>query len=128
MLVRNLVDIPAGQEAQVQVVFTNESETHEALTSAIVYVDAGSNPDGLQVYMDGMPLTSGVEMWIEYGVPITQARPITFRIYDAEQGVVLGTVHYIDAMGHCSAEPFKGFNIVVTQQGGKQQVQKVIMQ
>ena len=70
--VRNFVDIPAGQEAQVQVVFTNESETHEALTSAIVYVDAGSNPDGLQVYMDGMPLTSGVEMWIEYGVPITK--------------------------------------------------------
>lgn len=76
MSVRNFVDIPAGKEAQVQVVFTNESETHEALTSAIVYVDAASNPNGLQIYMDGMPLVSGVEMWIEYGVPITKTLTI----------------------------------------------------
>jgi hypothetical protein len=76
MPIRNFVDIPAGQEAQVQVVFTNESETHEALTSAIVYVDAVSNPNGLQIYMDGEPLVNGVEMWMEYGVPITKTLTI----------------------------------------------------
>ena len=76
MPIRNFVDIPAGQEAQVQVVFTNESETHEALTSAIVYVDALTNPNGLQIYMDGEPLVNGVEMWLEYGVPITKTLTI----------------------------------------------------
>ena len=76
MPIRNFVDIPAGQEAQVQVVFTNESETHEALTSAIVYVDAQTNPNGLQIYMDGEPLVNGVEMWLEYGVPITKTLTI----------------------------------------------------
>ncbi|MBR6431767.1 MAG: hypothetical protein IKS64_02850, partial [Muribaculaceae bacterium] len=76
MPVRNFVDIPAGQEAQVQVVFTNESETHEALTSAVVYVDALSNPNGLQIYMDGEPLVNGVEMWIEYGVPLVKTLTI----------------------------------------------------
>ena len=76
MPIRNFVDIPAGQEAQVQVVFTNESETHEALTSAIVYVDALTNPNGLKIYMDGEPLVNGVEMWMEYGVPITKTLTI----------------------------------------------------
>ncbi len=84
MPIRNFVDIPAGQEAQVQVVFTNESETHEALTSAIVYVDAVSNPNGLQIYMDGEPLVNGVEMWMEYGVPITK----TLTIKQADNSVL----------------------------------------
>ena len=74
--VRNLVDIPAGQDAQLQVVFSNDSETHEWLTSAVVYVDALSNPDGLQIFMDGEPLVNGTEMWIEYGAPITKTLTI----------------------------------------------------
>ena len=76
MPIRNVVDIPAGQEAQIQVKFTNESETHEALTSAVVYVDAASNPDGLQIYMDGEPLVNGTELWIEYGAPLTKTLTI----------------------------------------------------
>ena len=76
MPVRNFTDIPAGQEAQVQVVFTNESETHETLTSVVVYIDPQSNPNGLQVYMDGEPLVRGVELWVEYGVPLTKTLTI----------------------------------------------------
>ena len=76
MPVRNFVDIPAGQEAQVQIKLTNESETHETLTSAVIYIDADSNPDGLQVFMDGEPLVNGTEVWIEYGSPMIKTLTI----------------------------------------------------
>ncbi len=76
MPVRNLTDIPAGQEAQIQVVFKNESEAHETMSSAFVIVDAQSNPDGLQIYMDGLPLAGGTEIWMEYGVPLVKTLTI----------------------------------------------------
>lgn len=76
MPVRNFVDIPAGQEAQVQVVFTNESEVHEQLSPVFLYVKSESNPNGLQIYMDGQSLLNGTELWLQYGVPLTKTLTI----------------------------------------------------
>ena len=72
MPVRNIVDIPAGQTAQVQVEFKNESQARETSTSAILYVDAPSNPNGLEIKMDGQSLLNGTELWMDYGVPLTK--------------------------------------------------------
>ena len=76
MPVRNFVDIPAGQEAQVQVVFTNESEVHEELSPVFLYVKSESNPKGLQIFMDGQSLLNGTELWLQYGVPLTKTLTI----------------------------------------------------
>lgn len=76
MPIRNFVDIPAGQEAQVQLVLTNESEVHEALSPVFLYVNSGSNPYGLQIYMDGQSLLNGTEIWLEYGVPLVKTLTI----------------------------------------------------
>ena len=76
MPVRNFVDIPAGQEAQVQVVFTNESEVHEQLSPIFLYVKSESNPNGLQIFMDGQSLLNGTELWLQYGVPLTKTLTI----------------------------------------------------
>ena len=76
MPVRNFVDIPAGQEAQVQVVFANESEVHKELSSVLLFVKTDSNPNGLQVFMDGQSLLNGTELWLQYGVPLTKTLTI----------------------------------------------------
>ena len=76
MPVRNLVDIPAGQEAQVQVVLTNESEVHEELSPVFLMVKTDSNPNGLQIFMDGQSLLNGTELWLPYGVPLTKTLTI----------------------------------------------------
>ena len=76
MPVRNFVDIPAGQEAQVEIKLTNESQTHEAFTSVVLYVLPASNPDGLQIFMDGEPLVNGTELWVEYNVPLVKTLTI----------------------------------------------------
>ena len=81
MPVRNFVDIPAGQEAQVQIVLANESEVHEEMSSVILFIQNSSNPNGLQIYMDGMPLASGTEVWLQYGVPLTKT--LTIKQSDA---------------------------------------------
>ncbi len=76
MPVRNLVDIPAGQEAHVQVVFNNESEVHEELSPVFLMVKTDSNPNGLQIFMDGQSLLNGTELWLPYGVPLTKTLTI----------------------------------------------------
>ncbi len=80
MPVTEVTNIPAGQEAQLQVSFNNESETHDTYTVATVFIDADSNPNGLQVFMDGEPLVNGTEVWMEYGVPLTKT--LTFKQSD----------------------------------------------
>lgn len=72
MPIRNIPDIPAGREAQLQVVLANESQIHEASTSATLLVDPKSNPDGLQISIDGQSLLNGTEFWIDYGQPLTK--------------------------------------------------------
>lgn len=76
MPVRNFVDIPAGQEAQVEIKLTNESQTHDTYASVVLYVLPESNPDGLQIFMDGEPLVNGSELWIEYNVPMIKTLTI----------------------------------------------------
>ncbi len=84
MPVRTFVDIPAGQEAQVQLVLANESEIHEAATSVLLMVDPDSNPNGLQIYVDGEPLVNGAEIWLEYGSPMTK----TLTIKQSNQSIL----------------------------------------
>lgn len=64
---RNITDIPAGQTAQLKIQLRNESETHDAYNIVYLTVDPSSNPDGLQVMLDGYPLAETNEIWIPYG-------------------------------------------------------------
>ncbi len=80
MPVRNFTDIPAGQEAQIQVALTNESETND-ITSVLIYVDPTSNPKGLQVYIDGEPMVKRTEIWLDYGQRIV--KNLTIKQSDA---------------------------------------------
>ena len=84
MPLRNIVDIPAGQEAQVQIVLANESEVHEELSPVFLYVSPESNQHGLQILMDGQPLLNGTELWLQYGVPMTK----TLTIKQSDQSVL----------------------------------------
>ncbi len=84
MPTRNIVDIPAGQEAQVQLVLTNESEVHEELSPVFLYVKSESNPDGLQIFMDGQPILNGTELWLQYGMPLTK----TLTIKQSDQSIL----------------------------------------
>ena len=76
MPIRNFVDIPAGQEARVQIVLANESEVREELSPVFLMVDSKSNPNGLEIFMDGLPLAGGSEVWIQYGVPLVKTLTI----------------------------------------------------
>ncbi|MBP5560829.1 MAG: hypothetical protein J6X70_03395 [Muribaculaceae bacterium] len=84
MTTQRLTNIPAGQEAQLQVAFNNESETHDTYTVATVYIDPESNPNGLQVFMDGEPLVNGTELWMEYGIPLVK----TLTIKQSDQSIL----------------------------------------
>ena len=64
---KNIVDVPAGQTAQLQISLTNESETHDNYNVVWLTVDPSTNPDGLQVMIDGQPLATTNEIWIPYG-------------------------------------------------------------
>ena len=75
--IRNYVNVPAGKSANIEITLTNDSETHDAFTSVLVYVDPKTNPDGLQVLMDGDALLDGVEVWLEYGIPMKKTITVT---------------------------------------------------
>ncbi len=64
---KNIVDVPAGQTTQLKIHLTNESETHDTYNVVLLSVDPTTNPDGLQVMLDGLPLAQANEIWIPYG-------------------------------------------------------------
>ena len=72
MPVRNIVDVPSGQTANLQIMLTNDSETHDHLTSVVIYVGPASNPTGLQLTLDGDAMTEAHEVWLEYGKPLVK--------------------------------------------------------
>ena len=72
MPVINFDGIPAGQSFPVDVVLTNESETHDPYSVAMLYVNPNSNPNGLIVKLDDKTIFNGTEIWLEYGKPLTQ--------------------------------------------------------
>ena len=74
---QNIVDVPAGQTANLKINLTNESETHDAYNVVWLIVDPASNPDGLQVLVDGLPLAANNEIWIPYGQ--TLERTLTLK-------------------------------------------------
>ena len=74
---RNITDVPAGQTAQLRINLTNESETHDEYNVVYLTVDPSSNPDGLQVMLDGYPLAETNEIWIPYGQ--TMERTLTLK-------------------------------------------------
>ena len=82
--VRNYVDIPAGQSASVEIRMTNDSETHDQLSSVLVYVDPASNPNGLQVTIDGDAMVDGHEVWLEYGTPLIK----TLSVKQTDQSIL----------------------------------------
>jgi len=71
----------------------------------------------------------GISPWFEvFPLNLPTGDPIVTGINDVETNRGDAIIRYIDAMGHCSVQSFKGFNIVVIQQGGQRRVQKVIKQ
>ena len=74
---KNIVDVPAGQTAQLKIHLTNESETHDAYNVVWLTLDPSTNPDGLQVLLDGYPLATTNEIWIPYGQ--TMERTLTLK-------------------------------------------------
>ncbi len=65
-----VLDVPSGRDATLEVVFTNESETGEELL--VPELMSVNNPTGLQIYIDGEPITSGLSIPIVYGVENTK--------------------------------------------------------
>ncbi len=63
---RMILDVPSGQEATLEIILTNESETGEALLSPDL--KCLNDSSGLQIFLDGEPITRGVTIPIPYGV------------------------------------------------------------
>ena len=64
---QNITDVPAGQSASLKIKLTNESENQDTYNVVWLVVDPSTNPDGLQVLLDGYPLAETNEIWIPYG-------------------------------------------------------------
>ncbi len=62
-----ILDVPSGRDATFEVVFTNESETSEELL--VPELMCFDNPNGLQLYIDGVPITGGMEIPLVFGAP-----------------------------------------------------------
>ena len=72
MPVTNFTGIPAGQSVPIDIVLTNESETHDPYIAAMLYANPVSNPDGLIIKLDDKTIFNGTEIWLEYQHPLTQ--------------------------------------------------------
>lgn len=81
---RNIVNIPAGQQTNVKLWLTNESETQFEYNIVNLYLDPVSNPDGLVVLLDGAPLSQANEIWIPYGQTLEQ----TLTIYQSNPAIL----------------------------------------
>lgn len=66
ILDQSVTGVPSGKETTVRVLLRNLSETGEDGYYGL-WVNPESNPDGLQVYMDGMSIVSGVDVLIPAG-------------------------------------------------------------
>ena len=87
-----ILDVPSGREATLEIVLTNESETAEPLL--VPDLMCLGNPNGLQIFVDGQPLTGGITMPISYGVP--NKKTLTIRQSDTSildyENVELGLI------------------------------------
>ena len=63
---RTILDVPSGQEATLEIVLTNESETAEPILAPDL--KCLNDSSGLQIFLDGEPITSGLTIAIPYGV------------------------------------------------------------
>ena len=55
-----ITDVPTGGQAQFTLQLSNQSETNEVCTY-VLYVKDGTNPNGAKLYIDGMPLSVGMD-------------------------------------------------------------------
>lgn len=72
MPVINFDGIPAGQSVPIDVVLTNESETHDPYITSMLFANPIKNPNGLIIKLDDKTIFNGTEIWLEYGKPLTQ--------------------------------------------------------
>jgi len=63
--------VPSGKDAQVRVTLRNLSETGEDCYYGL-WINPQSNPDGLQMFLDGQPIASGIEILVPAGEPMTK--------------------------------------------------------
>ncbi len=68
LLVPNAVieGVPMGDVAYLDIVMTNMSESKVA-RPYMLWTDDITNPDGLEIYVDGVSLRTSPSFWIEYG-------------------------------------------------------------
>ena len=72
MPITNFTGIPAGQSVPIDIVLTNESETHDPYIAAMLYANPVTNPNGLIIKLDDKTIFNGTEIWLEYQHPLTQ--------------------------------------------------------
>ncbi len=72
MPVINFDGIPAGQSVPVDIVLTNQSETHDPYIACMLYANPNQNLNGLIIKLDDKTIFNGTEIWLEYNKPLTQ--------------------------------------------------------
>ena len=66
-----ITGVPAGKDAVFRIVMRNNSETKENIYYGI-RVEAASNPDGAQIFMDGKNITEGAQVLVMGGESVTK--------------------------------------------------------
>ena len=95
----NITDIPAGHDANIEVWLTNESETHSQYNVVKLAIDPVSNPNGLVVLFNGLPLAQGSDIWIPYG----QTVKLTLTIRQSDPSVLDYNDLKLQLMSTCQA-------------------------
>lgn len=78
-----ITGVPAGKEALLPIELRNNSETGEDVYYGL-WINPNTNPDGLEVFMDGQPITTGIEILVPSSEPIKK----TLRIRQSNQDVL----------------------------------------
>ncbi|MCR5312746.1 MAG: hypothetical protein K6E54_03715 [Bacteroidaceae bacterium] len=69
VLNQEITGVPAGKDAVFQIALRNNSDTKEDCYFGL-WVEDASNPNGAQVFMDGLNITKGVEILVPFGETI----------------------------------------------------------
>jgi hypothetical protein len=106
--------IPAGKEATFRVALRNNSDTKDDNYYGL-RVESDTNPDGAQIFMDGLNITSGAEILVPYGTmtktltirqskkDVLEYKNIGLRFYSVSQPDDTGTFPGIYSIGKVSA-------------------------
>lgn len=78
-----ITGVPAGKDALLPIELRNNSETGEDVYYGL-WINPDTNPDGLEVFMDGQPITTGIEILVPSSEPIKK----TLRIRQSNPDIL----------------------------------------